>query len=120
MTTIEAVADVVGLEEAAKICGYVHRSWRFMKLVHNGIVPGAKIGREWRFIVADLKDFIRSQYPSNDEKPFRNNKSWQLAKRKTALTTIRDSRSAASECKNLLAQLRAGRQKNMKKSAAAI
>jgi hypothetical protein len=29
----------------------------------RGIIPGAKIGRCWVFIDADLADFIRSQYP---------------------------------------------------------
>jgi hypothetical protein len=111
--------DFVGVKEAAKICGYSSKyPWRFIKAVNSGLIPGAKIGREWRFIVADLKDFIRSQYPSNDEKPFRNNKSWQLAKRKTVLTTIRDSRSAASEYKNQLNALRKQKHSNMRTSAA--
>jgi Helix-turn-helix domain len=29
----------------------------------RGIIPGAKIGRCWVFIDADLAEFIRSQYP---------------------------------------------------------
>jgi hypothetical protein len=29
----------------------------------RGLIPGAKIGRCWVFIDADLADFIRSQYP---------------------------------------------------------
>ena len=31
----------------------------------SGAIPGAKIGKAWRFIEADLEGFIRSQYPSN-------------------------------------------------------
>lgn len=27
-----------------------------------GIVPGAKIGKEWRFLESDLRDYFRAQY----------------------------------------------------------
>ena len=30
-----------------------------------GLIPGAKIGKEWRFLDADLADYLRSQYPAN-------------------------------------------------------
>lgn len=30
-----------------------------------GLIPGAKIGKEWRFLEVDLVEYMRAQYPSN-------------------------------------------------------
>jgi excisionase family DNA binding protein len=30
-----------------------------------GEIPGAKIGKEWRFLDIDLAEYMRSQYPTN-------------------------------------------------------
>lgn len=30
-----------------------------------GEIPGAKIGKEWRFLDIDLAEYMRSQYPAN-------------------------------------------------------
>jgi hypothetical protein len=51
----------------------------------RGIIPGAKIGRCWVFIDADLAEFIRSQYPVRRQSlPVRNsaleNADWSLRK----------------------------------------
>jgi hypothetical protein len=29
----------------------------------RGLIPGAKVGRSWVFLEADLADFVRSLYP---------------------------------------------------------
>lgn len=33
-----------------------------------GDVPGAKIGKEWRFIDLDLAEYLRANYPANQPK----------------------------------------------------
>ncbi|MDE1907674.1 MAG: helix-turn-helix domain-containing protein [Rhodospirillales bacterium] len=30
-----------------------------------GIIPGAKVGKEWRFLASDLAAYLRAQYPAN-------------------------------------------------------
>ncbi|MBK7767397.1 MAG: helix-turn-helix domain-containing protein [Sulfuritalea sp.] len=43
-----------------------------------GLVPGAKIGKEWRFLDLDLAEHLRRQYPANqlkEEMPCRSTKS---------------------------------------------
>jgi hypothetical protein len=109
--------DILETPEAAKICGYSARyTWRFLKEVKAGRIPGTKIGRKYIFYRPDLIAFIRGNYFT--EINIAGNKTWQSAKRKTVLTTIRDSRSAESEFKNRLNALRKERHSNMKISAA--
>jgi hypothetical protein len=59
----------------------------------RGLIPGAKIGRCWVFIDADLADFIRSKYPA---------KRQALPIRDFALETADRSRRAQKEYEELL------------------
>lgn len=58
MTTIDH-AITCGIDEAAKILR-VHRNTA-LELAEKGEIPGAKIGRAWVFIVADLTDWLRER-----------------------------------------------------------
>ncbi len=52
---------VLTLQEAAKILGVHPNTLR--GYVRAGVVPGAKIGRDWRFVEADLVASLRARYP---------------------------------------------------------
>jgi excisionase family DNA binding protein len=49
------------LRQAAAFIGVHPNSLR--TYVRTGLVPATKIGRDWRFIEADLVDWIRARYP---------------------------------------------------------
>jgi excisionase family DNA binding protein len=51
------------IKEAAEALG-IHPN-TLQERAKAGLIPGAKIGKEWRFIDADIADFMRAQYPSN-------------------------------------------------------
>ena len=48
-----------------------------------GTVPGAKVGKEWRFLDLDLAEYLRAQYPAN-KPPERAACSTSAAKRGTS------------------------------------
>jgi len=50
----------MNIEEASKYLGLSVHSTGY--LVRNNQIPGAKVGRGWRFLKADLDQFIRAQY----------------------------------------------------------
>lgn len=51
------------LKEAAEFLG-LHPS-TLQARARGGVIPGAKVGRAWRFLDADLVDYLRAQYPAN-------------------------------------------------------
>lgn len=50
----------IDLTEAAQFLG-VHRETA-REWAASGKIPGAKIGKDWRFLPEDLKEYVRSQY----------------------------------------------------------
>lgn len=70
-----------------------------------GVIPGCKIGKEWRFLDIDLAEYMRQQYPANKPE-VKKCRSTSAAKR-GGLT----SRTGESELDNLL-----GRQTGTKPS----
>lgn len=65
-------------------------------------IPGAKLGKEWRFLLEDLTIYLRSQYTSN--KPQTVNK-WQSTSVKVARSTGVGSPSGASKLDEALDRL---------------
>ena len=61
-----------------------------------GEIPGAKVGKEWRFLEIDLIAFLRSQYPSN--KRVEECRYTKSARSGTSMSRIREN-----ELENLLA-----------------
>src|SRR5690349_14922266 len=55
--------DSMGLREAAEFL-HCHPE-ELRKRAKAGVIPGAKIGRAWVFLVDDLVDHIRSRYPQS-------------------------------------------------------
>ena len=57
------------LEEAAQFlkCS----TWTLSQLAHDGIVPGAKVGRAWVFVDDHLADWLKSQYLKTGEEKWR-------------------------------------------------
>jgi len=53
---------LMNIEEASKYLGLSVHSTGY--LVRNNQLPGAKVGRGWRFMKEDLDLFIRNQYRS--------------------------------------------------------
>ncbi len=53
------------IKEAAEALG-IHPN-TLQERAKAGLIPGAKIGKEWRFIDADIADFMRAQYPANKQ-----------------------------------------------------
>lgn len=51
-------ASSLGLEEAARFLG-MHRD-TLRERAAAGIIPGAKIGKSWRFLDADLAAYLRA------------------------------------------------------------
>ncbi|MFY9329529.1 MAG: helix-turn-helix domain-containing protein [Georgfuchsia sp.] len=54
------------LDEAAAFVG-LHPN-TLQARAKAGEVPGAKVGKEWRFIDVDLVDYLRAKYPCNTPK----------------------------------------------------
>ena len=52
---------MLSLREAAVFLG-VHPNTVRSQVTH-GLLPGAKVGRDWRFLESDLVAWIRSRYP---------------------------------------------------------
>jgi excisionase family DNA binding protein len=76
-----------GLIEAAEFIG-LHPN-TLQSRAKSGEIPGAKIGKEWRFIDVDLAEYMRTQYPANKEaKPWRSTVS---VKRITPTSLSRDA-----------------------------
>lgn len=53
------------LQQAAKFLG-LHPN-TLQERAKAGLIPGAKPGKEWRFIDVDLVEYMRSQYPANKQ-----------------------------------------------------
>lgn len=53
------MSDTIGLEEAANLCRIDRETMR--TFLANGDAPGAKIGKEWVCIRADLLEWLRDQ-----------------------------------------------------------
>src|SRR6185312_7050317 len=51
--------STVGLQEAAKLLRLSPSA--LMRKARRGIVPGAKVGREWVFVQADLIELVRQK-----------------------------------------------------------
>jgi excisionase family DNA binding protein len=103
----------IGIDEASEFLGF-HNKERFRQKVKEGKIPGVKPGREWRFLVEDLVDYMRQNY-TPATKPIEENLKCHYPKRKTAHSITPDSVSTESECRNLRKQLREQKHKNMKR-----
>lgn len=55
------------LEQAAAFLG-IHPV-TLQQRAKAGMVPGAKVGKEWRFLDVDLVAYLRAQYPSSQLQP---------------------------------------------------
>ncbi len=53
----------LGLDDAAEALG-LHPN-TLQARAKAGEIPGAKVGKEWRFLDVDLAEYMRSQYPAN-------------------------------------------------------
>ena len=51
------------LKEAAEFLGL--HPVTLQQRAKSGVIPGAKIGRSWRFLTVDLVAYLRAQYPSS-------------------------------------------------------
>ncbi|MDE2103239.1 MAG: helix-turn-helix domain-containing protein [Patescibacteria group bacterium] len=51
--------STLDLDQAADFCKCSPHTLR--KLAHNGVVPGAKVGRRWVFLVSELENWIAKQ-----------------------------------------------------------
>lgn len=51
----------LNLKEAAALLGIHHHT--LQARARAGQIPGAKIGKQWRFLEEDLLEYLRSQYP---------------------------------------------------------
>jgi excisionase family DNA binding protein len=103
----------IGIDEASEFLGF-HNKERFRQKVKEGKIPGVKPGREWRFLVEDLVDYMRQNYnpaPKTTEESLR----CHYQKRKIVHSTTPDLASTESECKNLRKQLREQKHKSMRK-----
>jgi len=61
-------ATSLDIDEAAAFLG-LHPS-TLQERARAGAIPGAKIGKEWRFLDVDLAAYLRAQYPANQtQKP---------------------------------------------------
>ena len=109
----------IDLKEAANFLGFKNTS-HLREKAKSGQIPGAfKVSNRWMFLMDELVEFVRNFYKSLSDAGDTNVKrseTWQLAKRKTAHSTTRDSLSAESECRNLLDALQKEKRKNMKKN----
>lgn len=55
--------NTLDLEAAAALLG-IHPT-TLQARAKCGVIPGAKVGKEWRFLDVDLVEYLRSQYPAN-------------------------------------------------------
>jgi excisionase family DNA binding protein len=56
---MQEVAEVVTAEEAAELLRVSVKT--VLALARAGALPGEKVGRAWRFVRADLLDYVRGQ-----------------------------------------------------------
>ncbi|HLB57475.1 MAG TPA: helix-turn-helix domain-containing protein [Gammaproteobacteria bacterium] len=63
----------LSLIETAKFLGIHKQTAR--NLAAAGHIPGAKVGRSWRFLQADLETYFRSLYSSNASQGVVNHRS---------------------------------------------
>lgn len=54
----------------------------------SGAIPGAKVGRAWRFIDVDLAEHLRAQYPANQPQEAPPCRSIRSVKRGTPTSLI--------------------------------
>lgn len=57
----------LSLSEAADFLGL--HPVTLQERARAGVVPGAKVGRAWRFLDVDLVEYMRAQYPSSQKQP---------------------------------------------------
>ena len=111
----------IDLKEAADFLGFKSTS-HLREKAKSGQIPGAfKVSNRWMFLMDDLIEFVRNFHKTlidAGDSSIKRNETWQLAKRKTAHSTTLDSRSAESECRNLLDALQKEKRKSTKKSVA--
>lgn len=50
-------AEVLTAEEAARLLRVSTKT--VLTLARHGVLPGVKVGRAWRFVRADLLDYLR-------------------------------------------------------------
>ncbi|ARB94013.1 DNA-binding protein [Legionella longbeachae] len=62
--TQKTYSRTLNIIEASKFLGAHKETVR--RMVANGIIPAAKIGRSWRFIEDDLVMYIRNKYSTWD------------------------------------------------------
>lgn len=110
-----SIIRTMGLKKGAEMLGFKSTE-RLRQKLKKGEIPGCKPGREWVLIEEDIIQWMRDDYETYRKNTSIGNKICPSAKRKAALTIIRDSRSVVSECKNLRAQLREQKRKSTKKS----
>ncbi|HEY3432514.1 MAG TPA: helix-turn-helix domain-containing protein [Rhodocyclaceae bacterium] len=85
---LQAAADFLGLHKNT-----------LQARAKAGEIPGAKIGKEWRFIDVDLAQYLRDQYPANK---IEEKQSCRSTKSKTSGTSISRHLKGASELDALL------------------
>jgi excisionase family DNA binding protein len=56
---MQEVTEVVTAEEAAELLRVSVKT--VLALARAGALPGEKVGRAWRFVRADLLDYVRGQ-----------------------------------------------------------
>ncbi len=57
--TMQEVAEVLTADEAADLLRVSTKT--VLALAREGTLPGEKVGRAWRFVRADLLDYVRGQ-----------------------------------------------------------
>lgn len=83
-------ATSMDLDEAAEFLG-LHPS-TLQERARAGLIPGAKIGKTWRFLDVDLAAYLRAQYPANQTKPEDSAcRSTSAARRGGYISATRDS-----------------------------
>lgn len=118
LTKNEHESETMSLIEAAKFLGFTSTN-RLRQKAKTGKIPACKPGRNWRFIKADLVQWMREQYDTHRkvaQVDMKGGSLCQSVKRKEVLTTIHASRSVELELNNLLGVPQRERLKSMRKS----
>ena len=73
----------LNINQAAEFLGAHKETVR--RMVVTGVIPGAKVGRSWRFIEHDLVAYIRKKYSTCDASQgdhIRSSNTWHSTKEK--------------------------------------
>lgn len=103
MTKTIGTVTTLDLHEAAEFLGFKSKE-ALRRKIKQGIVPGFKIGKEWRCVLEDLYTCIKNK----------STKECLSQRKKIALITIPDSQLMESECKSLRDALREKKQNGMR------